>query len=81
MVQRRMTMKKILLVLLFLSASAFADLYVDSVYTGPKHTSAIGEESAAPKEESACVSGEKDDRGSPALSPKSPAVRLRPMKF
>jgi hypothetical protein len=58
-------MKKILLVLLFLSASAFADLYVDSVYTGPKHTSAIGEESAAPKEESACVSGEKDDRGSP----------------
>ena len=65
MVQRRMTMKKILLVLLFLSVSAFADLYVDSVYTGPKHTSAIGEESAAPKEESACVSGEKDDRGSP----------------
>lgn len=58
-------MKKILLVLLFLSVSAFADMYVDSVFAGPKHTSAIGEESITPKDESKCISGEKDERGLP----------------
>ena len=56
-------MRKFVLIVMFLAASALADAYVDSVFAGPKHTSTPEEIAAASVTETKCVSD--DDRGLP----------------